>query len=284
MPPVTTTSMSPVLIIESAISTARIEDAQTLLIVSAGVSFGRPAGIAACRAGARPAPARSTWPMITYCGSCGWGPIRSSAPRMAIAPSAGASWDARPPPSLPKGVRTADTITDRDIGKTLASEVEPGLEALGKGRDEPDGGLDVVQRDDLAGRVDVPRRQRDQPRRHARAAGVGGVHVGVRVAGRDVDRVGDPLRLRRLPQQLEDLRVDRRAAVDDRAAAELGLAVDLRVAVGNVRRSRHVDCERDLRLEREDGRARPAEVADLLLHGRHSRHVAGSAARFGDAP
>src|SRR3954452_12314823 len=207
MPPVTTTSTSPVRIIESAISTARIDEAQTLLIVSAGVSFGGPAPIAPCRAGAWPAPACSTWPMITYCGSCGSRAIRSSAPRMAVAPSAGGSWGARPPPSLPKGVRTADTITDRDIGKTLASEVEPGLEALGKGRDEPDGGLDVVQRDDLAGRVDVPRRQRDQPRRDARAAGVGGVHVGVRVAGRDVDGVRDPLRLGGLDQELEDLRI-----------------------------------------------------------------------------
>ena len=36
----------------SAISIARIDDAQTLLIVSAGTSFGIPAAIAAWRAGA----------------------------------------------------------------------------------------------------------------------------------------------------------------------------------------------------------------------------------------
>jgi hypothetical protein len=52
IPPVTTISTSPARIIESAISTALIDDAQTLLIVSAGVSTGRPAPIAACRAGA----------------------------------------------------------------------------------------------------------------------------------------------------------------------------------------------------------------------------------------
>ena len=52
MPPVTTISCSPARIIRSAISIARIEDAQTLLIVSAGTSFGIPAAIAACRAGA----------------------------------------------------------------------------------------------------------------------------------------------------------------------------------------------------------------------------------------
>src|SRR3954470_5069790 len=284
MPPVTTTSTSPVRIIESAISTARIEDAQTLLIVSAGVSFGRPAAIGPCRAGAWPAPAYSTWPMITYCGSCGSRPIRSSAPRMAIAPSSGASRDARPPPSLPKGVRTAETITDRDIGKTLASELEAGLEPAGEGSDELHGRLDVVQRDHLAGRVDVPRRERDQPRRDARAARVGRVHVGVRVACRDVDGVADSFRLGRLDQQLEDPRVDRRAAVDDRAPAKPGLAVDLRVAVGDVGRASDVHRERDLRLEREDRRARATEVADLLLHCRHRGHVARSAARFGDAP
>ena len=65
IPPVTTTSTSPARIIESAISTARIEEAQTLLIVSAGTSIGSPAAIAACRAGAWPAPPWSTWPMIT---------------------------------------------------------------------------------------------------------------------------------------------------------------------------------------------------------------------------
>ena len=65
MPPVTTSSASPARIIESAISTARIDDAHTLLIVSLGVSSGSPAPIAACRAGAWPAPPCSTWPMIT---------------------------------------------------------------------------------------------------------------------------------------------------------------------------------------------------------------------------
>ena len=87
MPPVTTSSTSPARIIESAISTARIDEAHTLLIVSAGVSIGRPAPTAAWRAGACPAPPCSTWPMIAYCGSCASIPARSSAARIAIAPS-----------------------------------------------------------------------------------------------------------------------------------------------------------------------------------------------------
>jgi hypothetical protein len=69
MPPVTTTSTSPARIIESAISMARIDDAQTLLIVSAGSSRGSPAPTAACRAGAWPAPPCSTCPMRAYWGS-----------------------------------------------------------------------------------------------------------------------------------------------------------------------------------------------------------------------
>ena len=58
-----------------------------MLIVSAGVSFGSPAPIAAWRAGAWPAPAWSTWPMITYCGSSASSPIRSSAALITIEPS-----------------------------------------------------------------------------------------------------------------------------------------------------------------------------------------------------
>ena len=91
MPPVTITSWSPARIMVSAISTARIDDAQTLLTVSAPISFGMPAPIAACRAGAWPTPAWSTSPMITYSTCSGAIPARSRAALIAIAPSSGAS-------------------------------------------------------------------------------------------------------------------------------------------------------------------------------------------------
>ena len=113
MPPVTTTSWRPAAIISSAISIARIDEAQTLLIVSAGTSFGMPAPIAAWRAGACPTPAWSTWPMTTYPTSSLVIPARSSPARIAIAPSSVAGMAASPPPTLPKGVRTAETITAR---------------------------------------------------------------------------------------------------------------------------------------------------------------------------
>src|SRR5215216_86913 len=129
IPPVTTTSTSPARIIESAISTARIDDAQTLLIVSAGVSIGRPAETAACRAGACPVPPWSTWPMITYCTSVGSIPARLRPAPIAIAPSCGASYAFRPPPSFPNGVRTALTIT-------LRRDTPPGYKHGGSHRHE----------------------------------------------------------------------------------------------------------------------------------------------------
>ena len=87
IPPATITLWSPDRIIWSAISTARMLDAQTLLIVSAGSETGRPAPIAAWRAGAWPAPPWSTWPMIAYSTSSSATSTRSSAARIAIAPS-----------------------------------------------------------------------------------------------------------------------------------------------------------------------------------------------------
>src|SRR5919198_441135 len=113
IPPATTTSWSPARIIWSAISTARIDDAHTLLIVSDPISIGSPAPTDACRAGAWPAPPCSTWPMTTYSTSSFATPARSSAARMTIEPSSVASLSASPPPSLPNGVRTAETITER---------------------------------------------------------------------------------------------------------------------------------------------------------------------------
>ena len=83
----TITSCSPARIIASAIWTARIDEAHTLLIVSAGVSFGSPAPIAACRAGAWPAPACSTWPMITYSTSSVLDPGAVEPARITSAPS-----------------------------------------------------------------------------------------------------------------------------------------------------------------------------------------------------
>ena len=96
-------------------------DAQTLLTVSEGSEIGSPAPTAAWRAGACPAPAWSTWPMIAYSTSSSATSTRSSAARIAIAPSSVASYPASLPPSLPNGVRTAETITERAMFLNLAT-------------------------------------------------------------------------------------------------------------------------------------------------------------------
>ena len=65
MPPATTISNSPARISWSASAIASSPDRHTLLIVSAGTVIGMPALTAAWRAVICPAPACSTWPMIT---------------------------------------------------------------------------------------------------------------------------------------------------------------------------------------------------------------------------
>ena len=49
--------------------------------------------------------------MIAYSTSPGSRPTRSSAARIASAPSSVAGYGASPPPRRPNGVRTADTMT-----------------------------------------------------------------------------------------------------------------------------------------------------------------------------
>ena len=57
--------------------------------------------------------------MSTYSTSPGSTPARSSPARITIEPSSVAWCPARPPPSLPNGVRTAETITERVIGLSV---------------------------------------------------------------------------------------------------------------------------------------------------------------------
>ena len=62
IPPVMPISRSPARIAWSAMPIERIPEAQTLLTVSEGTSFGMPALIWAWREGIWPWPACSTWP------------------------------------------------------------------------------------------------------------------------------------------------------------------------------------------------------------------------------
>ena len=111
MPPVTATSVSPARIAMSAMPSERMPEAQTLLIVSEGTSFGMPPLIWAWREGICPWPACRTWPKTT-CSTCsGSTPERSSAASITWPPRSVASSEERVPPILPKGVRAVPRIT-----------------------------------------------------------------------------------------------------------------------------------------------------------------------------
>ena len=111
-PPATTTSNSPARISWSASAIASRPERHTLLIVSAGTFIGMPALTAAWRAGICPAPACSTWPMITYCTWSPPMPARSSAALMAKPPSSAPEKVFSEPSSRPSGVRAPATITE----------------------------------------------------------------------------------------------------------------------------------------------------------------------------
>ena len=87
-------------------------DPQTRLIVVALVVSGRPALRAACRAGACPEPACSTWPISTSSiwTVAGSRPARSTAARIATPPSVVAGTADSAPANLPIGVRAALTM------------------------------------------------------------------------------------------------------------------------------------------------------------------------------
>src|SRR5690606_9633820 len=105
MPPATTSLWSPARIDCAASMTALSPEPHTLLIVTAGMVAGSPPFTAARRAGACPAPACTTFPMMTSSTSAGSIPERSTAARTAMAPSCGAVSGLRPPRKRPMGVR-----------------------------------------------------------------------------------------------------------------------------------------------------------------------------------
>src|SRR6201991_1019093 len=111
-PPATTTSNSPARMSWAARAIASIPDRHILLMVSDGTSQPIPAATADCRAGIWPAPAVSTWPMITYSTNDAGTFAFSSAPLIATAPRSLALKSFSEPISLPTGVRAPATITD----------------------------------------------------------------------------------------------------------------------------------------------------------------------------
>ena len=111
MPPATTILAEPALMTSWANITARMPEPQTLEMVVQPTPFGSPAPSAACRAGAWPRPADSTLPMNTSSTASPAKPARSSAARMAAAPSCGPVRPMRSPWKPPIGVRAAAAMT-----------------------------------------------------------------------------------------------------------------------------------------------------------------------------
>src|SRR5882762_5586581 len=111
MPPATMTSALPVARMSCASMAAFMPEPHILLTVVQPVPSGRPAPSEAWRAGAWPWPAGSTQPMMTSLTSSAPIFARSTAARIAAAPSSGAAKPFSSPWNAPIGVLAAETMT-----------------------------------------------------------------------------------------------------------------------------------------------------------------------------
>ena len=109
IPPATTISASPSIILCAACAIAFIPLAQTLFTVVT-TSFGKPANFAACRAGACPSWPASHSPSKHPVPVQALIPAFSTAALIATAPNCVAEKSFNAPPKLPIGVLTAETI------------------------------------------------------------------------------------------------------------------------------------------------------------------------------
>src|SRR3984893_6758437 len=111
MPPETTISAEPALMMSCASMVAFMPEPQTLLMVVAPVASGSFAPRAACRAGAWPCPAGSTQPMNTSSMRSGVSFARSTAAPITWEPRLWALNGDRSPWNRPSGVLAAETMT-----------------------------------------------------------------------------------------------------------------------------------------------------------------------------
>src|SRR6185369_6679125 len=111
MPPATMISFEREIKESCASIAAFMPEPHILLIVVQPAARESPAPSAAWRAGAWPWPAGSTQPISTSCTSSGFSFARSTAARIAAAPSSGAENPLSSPWKAPIGVRAAETMT-----------------------------------------------------------------------------------------------------------------------------------------------------------------------------
>src|SRR5262245_30884060 len=127
--------------------TALRPEPHTLLIVRAATLGGRPAWIAAWRAGACPSPAETTFPITTSSTSSGATPARATASFTTIAPSWGAVKPLSVPRNLPVGTRTAERMTASRMAGLLPLR-EVARRGLEKARAQVGVGDDLRVRDE----------------------------------------------------------------------------------------------------------------------------------------
>src|ERR1700724_4299786 len=130
MPPDTTISAEPALMMSCASIVAFMPEPQTLLMVVAPVVAGSLAPPAACRAGAWPCPAGSTQPMNTSSIRSRDNLTRSTAAPITWEPSWCALNEERSPMNRPSGVRAAEMMT---TGSETVAMGGSSIVALGKG-------------------------------------------------------------------------------------------------------------------------------------------------------
>src|SRR5437667_185215 len=153
MPPATMTSALPVARISCASIAAFMPEPHILFTVVQPVPSGSPAPSEAWRAGACPCPAGSTQPMMTSLTSSGRIFARSTAARMAAAPSSGAAKPFSSPWKAPIGVRAAETMTIGSVFMDQAFQVLQRLLRLGiEARDQFRGGKRAGERHRLGGK------------------------------------------------------------------------------------------------------------------------------------
>src|SRR6266851_1377596 len=131
---------------------AFIPEPHILFTVVQPAASGNPAPRDAWRAGAWPWPAGRTQPMMTSCTSSGRIFARSTAARIAAAPSSGAAKLFSSPWKAPIGVRAAETITIGSGFMNKSFQIPDCLEGFGlEARDQLGGGQGARERRRLAG-------------------------------------------------------------------------------------------------------------------------------------
>src|SRR5438445_2595651 len=170
MPPATITSLTPAASMSCANIAAFMPEPHILLTVVQPVESGSPAPSAACRAGACPWPAGSTQPMITSWICSGLTPARSTAARIAAAPSCGAEKSLSSPWNAPIGARAAETMTTGSFNMTVllaftASVIHVEVESLLGEFDAPGAIGPLLGEDEAVALVERTRRVQPRERR-----------------------------------------------------------------------------------------------------------------------